>query len=219
MKNFNPVYKSLLFVLGTTVATTTIASTATIPNTFVSGEAAIAADVNDNFSALKSAVDDNDSRISALETATGFASLSAQAFYNEDNIDDCRWHANAISSYGYYESGGDSGCRAVAGIQLPHGVTVTSLTCYLYDNNLLNGSSVFGRLHRSDFSGTQATVFSTPQAINSEDVQVLSDTTVNTAGTEIIDNQNYAYRLSIFFDDTDTADENLRVYGCTVGYQ
>ncbi len=38
-----------------------------IPNTFVSGEAAVAADVNENFSALETAVDDNHARVAALE--------------------------------------------------------------------------------------------------------------------------------------------------------
>jgi uncharacterized coiled-coil protein SlyX len=46
----------------------------TIPNTFQSGTPAVAAEVNDNFSSVKSAVDDNDSRIAALDAA-----LAAQA--------------------------------------------------------------------------------------------------------------------------------------------
>ena len=41
----------------------------TIPTTFVANTAAKAAEVNANFSAVKTAVDDNDSRIAALETA------------------------------------------------------------------------------------------------------------------------------------------------------
>ena len=43
------------------------ASDVTLPNTFQSGTPAVAAQVNDNFSAVKSAVDDNDGRIAALE--------------------------------------------------------------------------------------------------------------------------------------------------------
>ena len=41
----------------------------TVPNSFSSGTAAVAAEVNDNFTAVKNAVDDNDSRITANETA------------------------------------------------------------------------------------------------------------------------------------------------------
>lgn len=219
MKRCTNIKNVIALTLSVSCATLAIAGEVAIPNTFVSGEAAVAADVNDNFSAVKSAVDDNDSRISALETETGFISVSPQAFRNEDAASDCRWNTIANVRYGYYESGGDNGCDAVAAIQLPHGATVTSLTCYLYDNSLIVGSSLFGRLHRNNFSDTMSTVFSTPEGVNGTDVQIVSDTTVNTAGTEVIDNQNYTYHLSVFFDDTDTVGTDLRVYGCTVGYQ
>jgi hypothetical protein len=43
-----------------------LAGSVTIPNSFTSGSAALAAEVNANFDAVKSAVDDNDSRIAAL---------------------------------------------------------------------------------------------------------------------------------------------------------
>jgi len=45
------------------------ASALTIPNSFSSGTAAVAAEVNDNFTAVKNAVDDNDSRITTNEAA------------------------------------------------------------------------------------------------------------------------------------------------------
>jgi len=141
-------------------------------------------------------VDDNDSRISALEVTTGFVSVPPQAFRNEDTVNDCSWSTSAISRYGHYVSGGSDACDAVAGIQLPHGATLTSLTCYLYDNDMTVGTAVFGRLHRHDFSDTLSTVFSTPETVDSTSVQVLSDTTLNTAGVEVIDNQNYTYHLS-----------------------
>ncbi len=44
------------------------AGTLTIPNTFSANTKAVAAEVNANFDAAKTAVDDNDSRIVALET-------------------------------------------------------------------------------------------------------------------------------------------------------
>jgi len=49
----------------------THASQANIPNTFVGGTPALAAEVNANFAALKAAIDDNDSRLGSLETALG----------------------------------------------------------------------------------------------------------------------------------------------------
>jgi hypothetical protein len=57
------------------------ADSLTIPNTFSSGSTTNASDMNANFSAVKTAVDDNDQRITALENATapvfqGFSSSS-----------------------------------------------------------------------------------------------------------------------------------------------
>ncbi|VAW94300.1 hypothetical protein MNBD_GAMMA23-2235 [hydrothermal vent metagenome] len=48
------------------LSTAAFAASVTIPNTFTAGSPAVAADVNANFSAVKTAVDDNDARISAL---------------------------------------------------------------------------------------------------------------------------------------------------------
>lgn len=50
----------------------------TVPTNFSAGTPAVAAEVNGNFTAVKTAVDDNDSRITALETApaTGLNALS-----------------------------------------------------------------------------------------------------------------------------------------------
>jgi len=53
----------------------------TVPNTFSSGTPAVAADVNANFDAVKSAVDDNDSRLVAVEAML----VSMQASLNTAN--------------------------------------------------------------------------------------------------------------------------------------
>lgn len=47
----------------------------TIPNTFTAGEIAVAADVNANFTEVKTAVDDNNNRLGTLETS-GFDYVS-----------------------------------------------------------------------------------------------------------------------------------------------
>jgi len=54
----------------------------TIPNTFVSGAKAKAADVNANFQAVKNAVDNNDARISSLEA--GYSPGITWAWDNTD---------------------------------------------------------------------------------------------------------------------------------------
>ncbi|WP_428623673.1 hypothetical protein [Sedimenticola sp.] len=60
--------KHLLFALSAyALSSFTFAGEATISNTFSSGQPALAADVNQNFTDVKTAVDDNDSRITTLE--------------------------------------------------------------------------------------------------------------------------------------------------------
>jgi hypothetical protein len=55
------------FLTGSLLVTNVLASTVTIPNTFVSGQTAVAADVNSNFTALKNAVNDNASKIPVVK--------------------------------------------------------------------------------------------------------------------------------------------------------
>ncbi|MFV2057381.1 MAG: hypothetical protein ACC707_12990 [Thiohalomonadales bacterium] len=67
-----------LTILGTVLSllcSTSYAGQATIPNTFVSGTAANAAEVNENFNALQSAINDNDVRI--IEAAKRLVAVDA----------------------------------------------------------------------------------------------------------------------------------------------
>jgi len=53
----------------------TLASALTVPNSFTSGTATSASDMNANFTAVKAAVDDNNTRISSLDGATSSSSF------------------------------------------------------------------------------------------------------------------------------------------------
>ena len=63
----NKFTKTLVAIATLIYASASVASTLSIPNTFSSGAATSAAEMNSNFSAVKAAVDDNDTRITALE--------------------------------------------------------------------------------------------------------------------------------------------------------
>ena len=63
----NKLIKALVAMATLIYASASVASTLSIPNTFSSGAATNAAEMNSNFSAVKAAVDDNDTRITALE--------------------------------------------------------------------------------------------------------------------------------------------------------
>ncbi|GAB1266046.1 hypothetical protein [Aurantivibrio infirmus] len=69
-----------------------LASELTVPNTFVAGQAAVADEVNANFTAVKSAVDDNNSRITDHETrisnnTTEISNNQSMSQMNADAID------------------------------------------------------------------------------------------------------------------------------------
>ncbi len=60
-----------------------LATPVDLPNTFESGAPVVAADFNDNFNAVADAVDDNDTRISALETSSdGGVPSAAVVFFD-----------------------------------------------------------------------------------------------------------------------------------------
>ena len=63
----NKRIKALVAMATLIYASASVASTLSIPNTFSSGAATNAAEMNSNFSAVKAAVNDNDTRITALE--------------------------------------------------------------------------------------------------------------------------------------------------------
>lgn len=60
--------KTLILLTVSLVGTHTWAGSVTVPNTFVDGATASASEVNANFDAVKTAVDDNDSRITTNTT-------------------------------------------------------------------------------------------------------------------------------------------------------
>ena len=65
------LFSTSIAVLLASTGTATLAATVTIPNTFTSGTPAVAAQVNDNFTAVADAVNANDSAITALQAGSG----------------------------------------------------------------------------------------------------------------------------------------------------
>lgn len=66
----NKLTKTFVAIATLIYASASAASTLTIPKTFSSGAATSAAEMNSNFSAVKAAVDDNDTRITALQASS-----------------------------------------------------------------------------------------------------------------------------------------------------
>lgn len=151
------VWSSLpVLLLG--IAASATASDLTVPNTFTAGTAAVAAEVNANFTAVESAVDDNHGRITTLEgtmpgkvdvsgdTMTGVLTVPSIAYssprthYLAISGDAFRPRVNTVDySCGY----GNGGCRIntttverlIVNANLPHGALITGFTAHLYDND------------------------------------------------------------------------------------
>ena len=110
------------------------AGNVTIPNTFVSGTPAKASEVNDNFSAVKTAVDDNDARLTNLESVkTGYVSVSsmnATPYNSTLSYLQCQ-----IGIVGKALNSGGLNYLDV-NIQIPDGATIIGFTYVAYDGLL-----------------------------------------------------------------------------------
>lgn len=101
MKPINFIYTFFSLLIW---ATASLAADVTIPNTFSNGQTADANDINANFTAIEAAVDDNDSRISTLE------SHSTEVFrYNQsDSLSPSGWTSLAYTSFSFTKQGSSS---------------------------------------------------------------------------------------------------------------
>ena len=146
---------------------------------------------------IKAAVNDNDNRISALETAgvptTGAVSISFKSFTpeneNEEQVTACVYRKHISDNYGYFievATATNVDCDLVAGIQLPHGVTLSSFSCTIYDN--YGGGELQARLAKVGLTtGVRETVYTTLNSVDSTEIQTLSD-----VGEYVVNNSVYA---------------------------
>ncbi len=77
-----PVHLFLALLSLGAVSNQALAGAVNLPNTFSSGTPAVAAEVNANFATVKTAVDDNDSRITALEETVAALQATIAALQN-----------------------------------------------------------------------------------------------------------------------------------------
>jgi len=110
------IFISLVLTLA---ATTARAGTVTIPNTFSANTTARASEVNDNFSAVKTAVDDNDSRITALQSSPSITGNLVLPTSSDANTGVIMKGSNPfLHDYGHYDNtflGGLSGNFSLTG--------------------------------------------------------------------------------------------------------
>ena len=145
---------------------------------------------------------------------SGAVSVHGNSFRNI-SLDDagCTIQHNTIA-YSYF-TGTAGSCDAIAPIQLPDGVTLTSLTCSVSDTDSTTDHLITDVTLRRNRLGTAGveTVFVTPSS-NDSGLQNISDTTT-TSG--VVDNSTYAYILWLDYGNP-AASSLVRIYGCSIAY-
>jgi len=177
-----------------------------------------------NISTNLTSINTNSDAIVELKNPTGAVSVSAHAFRTETTGDStCQWKTNLGTAYGSLVSGNLNACRVVAGIQIPDGVTMTSLSCnvndatdaaemraYMYQHN--NSSAIANEIFATPLTGKTATD-------GRRNIVANSPSDLNYA---IVDNAENAYSLGILFSSTTATipiPSNLSLYSCTVTYE
>lgn len=114
----------------------------------------------------------------------------------------------------------NAGEEAMAAVKLPHNAIIKELSLYYMDND---NDNLKVRLMRKSLSGENQTLINWESSGNTSVVQQQMFYYFN--GHEIVDLENYTYRLSVIFDidDTDTVNEpsqaRQRIYGVRIKYQ
>jgi hypothetical protein len=205
-------HRILLLAILTLLSAPVSASEVTIPNEFVAGQKARANDVNENFEAVKDAVDDNHDRITALESQvveTGAVSVSAHAF---NGLGTCT--LIRAGNFGYFQDV-DTICMASASVSLPHGATITGSTCMLSDAD--PAANIQIHLYQSSIASTTAEATILSGTATSDDPFVQLKSMAGPGG--VVDNTLYAYYIKLILDSTDLVDPTeLGFLNCNVSY-
>lgn len=206
-----------------------------VSDTYTAGDTLTAAKME----SIKTAVNDNDARLSSGAASISYKSFTVEA-QSQNQVTavvpngttvtntqaQCVYLKSNGTSYGYFlnvATATNASCDLNAGVQVPHGVTLTGFSCTVFDNDTTSGSNINFNLSRVNMvSGIRNTVYSSvTSSVDSTLVQVLSDTNgPDTANANIIDNSLYTYSIDINFGSSSFAAVGnlVRLYGCRMTY-
>jgi hypothetical protein len=214
--------KHLIFATTLLLSAPVLASEVTLPNEFVAGERARAGEVNENFTAVKTAVDDNHDRITELENQvaeTGAVSVPPLAFSYEpnDGLGGCVFQR--IMTYAFFNNA-TGNCTAGAPVALPHNATITGVSCLLYDNQAAPSISQIVLQRISLTTGDSDGLYFKFNSTTDSSLPVLYGTVNNgVPGGSLVDNTAYVYYITVSFATAGLAPtSNLRLYGCKIEY-
>jgi hypothetical protein len=145
--------------------------------------------------------------VSYPSARTGYLNVNANAFFPADSGN--RYSGLPGGNYRYLVSGPD-GSHLAAGVSLPEGVTMTDLTCWVYDNapagtvtvGLVDGISNSWRCDPTDSSGAAPAV----QEIAAP------------CFASVVANTTNSYYLRFIVSSVAQCGENCRIYGCRIAY-
>ncbi len=210
----------ILFTISTVLflgATSALAGNVGALTTFSSGSPAYAQSVNDNFTAITVAVDDNAAMITTLQNAhsgtrTGYVTVSAAGFMPEGtgySFDRIGSGVSAIrplntSSNGYF-----------AAVSLPHGATITSFSTLCEDNDSVVNRDCYSELRsqcRVPYSN-DIEAYSRNSGTSTTTQAEWLPQTYNQGST--VDNTNCLYFMRAYI----TSAGNIYFYGSRIGYE
>ena len=183
-----------------------IAGSVDVPNVFTPSTPARADSVNENFSALEIAVDDNAAMISSLqnaisETTTGYYWVSpVTAVPMDETADYSNWWPGVVNSDG-------TNADFWAPVHLPNGATVTELVLYFFDSDLHNGATI--KLWQVSAWGDSNDSMS--DDISSTGLAANGSASGSSFNPSLIDNENNRYALQITLPSSSTIFRSARI--------
>lgn len=143
----------------------------------------------------------------------GAVSVSGVSFADENGSNDCI-DIYAVDEGSYQVGGAGTSCDASAPVQFPDGVSLSSMTCRVYDNNASNAIRIQLRGAHMD-ANSEIVIFSSPLSVDDSSFsQQIIDLT---ASSTIVDNSGFMYHLWADFG-TPAPGSAIRIYGCSISY-
>lgn len=179
----------------------------TIPNLFTPNTPAKADSVNENFSAVDLAVDDNAAMITSLQNAhsntrTSYVSVGAGAFTPFDET-----YAFSRFSGINIKPGDNLSPMYIAGVSLPHGSVVTSFSVQFLDND----AGGVGVAELREFCGTFEDIMASGTTTDNANLQWITDSSISSPE---VDNTDCTYNIKLNLGTT-----NIGFYKAVIEYE
>jgi hypothetical protein len=229
----------ILAVLCSIGFSTAPAAELVIPNTFTAGTPARAADVNANFSAVKAAVDGKQNRVtgicavgSAIREIKADGTVTCDAYVKSGKVvvGPAAFAASDFSKVvsgeclpafdlGFHFKGTANGpfCMAYAPLNLPHGATLTLLSCTVADTSIYANTDISAGVTRQwRFNPVDEPVMGTLASVASGTL-----TSPPLGGRSLVNNDEYTYLLRLTLRASTTFNnvvDSLAMHSCEITY-